>query len=86
MGFGIWKKIKNGLSKAGNFIKKVATGVGKAAVKTLDFAKDKVLPVANQLAPAIASNPFGAKALAAANVAGGIYDKLRTQSSKIKLI
>ncbi len=85
MGFGFWRKIKNAFKKVGGGIKKAVVGIVKGAGKVFDFAKDKVLPVANQLAPVIANNPFGAKALAAANVAGGVYDQLRTQSRKIKL-
>lgn len=84
MGFGFWKKLKNGFKKVGGAIKKAVVTVAKGAGKVLGFAKDNVLPIANQLAPVISSNPLGAKALAAANVAGGVYDQLRTQSSKIR--
>ncbi len=84
MGFGFWKKLKNGLKKVGGVIKKVATGVVKGVGGVLNFAKDKVLPVVNTLAPVISKTPLGAQTLAAANVAGGVYDQLRTQSKKIK--
>ncbi len=86
MGFGIWRKFKNFFKKAGSAVKKVATGVAKGVGKVLGFAKDNVLPVVNTLAPVISKTPLGAGIVAGANAAGGVYDQLRTQSRKIKLL
>lgn len=85
MGFGWWKKTKNFLKKVGSGIANVTKKVVKGVGGVLNFAKDNVLPVVNQLAPVLSTNPLGAKVVAGANLAGGVYDQLRTQSRKIKL-
>ncbi len=85
MGFGLFRKIKNGIKKAVTWTK---DKIGKA----VGFVKDKVLPIYDMAKPALRMIPGASSVVGALDTVQdsvNMYDRLREQAGalnpKIKL-
>lgn len=88
MGWGVWKKIKNAFSKAGNWIhnkilKPIGRGVvtvAKKVVAPIISTKGKILKTAGDIIGKVVPGPIGQFAQGAGdlwNAAGNIADNIK---------